>query len=130
MPEPSREPNLFELTGDKVQLTYSTTSKVGQPHLSYNNHTFNGNEIRSQKSELGSLVTVILENVADGDTLILTLLVPDVTLDSILGETTEQPIKTLAIMTTNRNTIAGPPVGARQIYEVLNLQGTAKIVFF
>lgn len=101
---------------------YSTTSEDGQPHLSFNNHTFTGNEIRSQKSELGSLVTVILKSVADGDTLTLILLVPDVN----LGRTTEQPIKTLAIMTTNRNTIAGPPVGARQIYEVLNLQGTAK----
>jgi hypothetical protein len=129
MPEPSHEPNVFELTGAEVQLTYSTTSTVGPPNLSYNNLTFTGDEIRRQKSELGSLVTVILENV-EGETHTLTLLVPDVTLSGIGGETTEQPIKTLAIRTTNRNTFAGPPLGARQIYEVLNLQGTAKFVIF
>ena len=120
----SLEPTLFKLTGDGVQITYSTSSFEGPPQFRYNERTFTGEEIRTQASELGTEVSVTLQLrlAAVGGT-VLTLLLPEV----ILGETAAQSFQTLAIL-ANRPEVVRP--GAQLSYTVLTLQGTAWFVVF
>src|SRR5579883_3230649 len=78
------EPNLFELHGHETHITYSTTSTAGKPQLVYRNneqnYSFSGDEIRTQDSELGTLVSVSLVRTIDQGSTSLTLVVPSVNL--------------------------------------------------
>lgn len=126
----TRTANLFELSFDETQLTYSTSSINGQPRLSYTDadgaHSFAGDEIETQATKLGTEVTVTLEAIPDLRTVTLTLLLPSFKLDDDL----ESEFETLAIRTTNHTTIAGPPAGPGQSYEAITLHGVAKSVVF
>jgi hypothetical protein len=84
-----------------------------------------GEQIRTQENEIGGLVTVTLQAVEDGDSTLLTLLVPRVN----LGDMGEQAIKTIAILTTERWSIAGPSLvtGAVQSYHTVKLRGKAQL---
>ncbi len=128
------EPNQFVLngTGKKhkdVHISYSTTSITGKPLFSYEDskgmRSFTGDEIRTQKTEIGTIVTVTLQSVSDSHTITLTLLVPDINLDN-----SAQEFKTIAIRTTSKTTIGGEGLvkGAVESYEVIDLQGTANII--
>jgi hypothetical protein len=64
--------------------------------------------------------------VPDQHTITLTLLLPSIRLEA--GG--ESGFETLAIKTTNRTSIAGPPAGAAQTYEPIALHGVAKSVAF
>jgi hypothetical protein len=122
--------NLFELSCDETQLTFSTSSFAGPPQLSYHgpegDFSFSGDEIDSQATKLGTEVTVTLDSVPDLHTITLTLLLPSFKLDA----DGESEFETLAIKTTNHTTIAGPPVGPGQSYEAIRLHGVAKSVAF
>ena len=128
------EPNEFSLheVGRKnkdVHISYSTTSVSGKPLFSYEDskgaHNFMGDEIRTQKTEIGTTVTVTLEAVLDFHVITLTLIVPAINLDGLKRE-----FKTIAIRTTSKTTIGGERLvkGAVQFYEVIDLRGTADSV--
>jgi hypothetical protein len=74
------------------------------------------------------LITVTLEVIPDLHTLTLTLLVPQINLD----EGNESSFSTQAILTTHRTSIGGPNLvkGPLQTYEVVALEGTARLVAF
>ncbi|HEX2181706.1 MAG TPA: hypothetical protein VHH10_05435 [Rubrobacteraceae bacterium] len=126
------QPNLFELAGEYTQITYSTTSLTGQPQFSYRDQqrdvNVTGDDIRSQDTELGALVTVTLEVNPDRHTLTVTLLVPQINLRG----GTESRLSTLAVLTTHRTSIGGPGLveGPLQTYEAVALEGTARLVQF
>lgn len=132
MAQAADAPNLFELSAsyDDTQITYSTSSFAGPPQFSYSgpkgDHSFSGDEITSLESALGTEVTVTLETVPDLQTVTLTLLLPDIRI--AFGE--ELGFQTIGIFTTTATTIAGPPPGAAQTYEVIALEGVAKLVAF
>src|SRR5450759_4974826 len=126
MTQQDNQPNLFELLGDGVQITYSTTSIDGKPHFDYQGHygpqenlAFTGSEIRTQQSELGTLVSVTLLRTVDAGNTILTLLLPFVRLT---GQNA-QSIKTLAIITKTYGIL--PHQGAQPTYRVVCLSGSA-----
>ena len=127
----SQRPNLFELTGGGVDVTYATTSIDGTPRLHYRDPgrdlNFVGDEIRARRSELGILVTVELEVVPDLHALTFTLVVP--TVNAAAGD---QRIRTFGVRTTNRTSIGGPGLvaGAVQTYDLVRLRGTASLVNF
>jgi len=82
------EANVFEMTGDDVQISYSARGPfIDQPGLkptltyqdSDQNLTFSGDQIRTQQNEIGSLVSVSLKTSVDAGATILTLLVPSIT---------------------------------------------------
>jgi hypothetical protein len=118
--------------GIRLEITYDETSLDGQPQLTYRvfqgppTRTFRGDQIRTTESEIGTQVTVTLQAVADGDSSLLTLLLPTVNLEG----TSEQICETFAIFTTVRGSIAGPNLvtGAVQSYNVVKLEGTAQFV--
>jgi hypothetical protein len=128
----SAQPNLFQLAGGYTQITYSTTSITGQPQFHYQDHkrdvNVTGEDIRPLETEIGTLVTVMLEVIPDLHTLTVSLLVPQIN----LNEANESPLSTPAILTTHRTSIGGPGLveGQVQTYEVVALEGTASLVTF
>jgi hypothetical protein len=126
-------PNLFDLQGKDTQITYSTSSIAGVPQFNYQtpslNLNFSDTDIRAQDTEIGRQITVTLEQTPDLQTITLTLLIPTINLPP---EATENPVETVAIMTTARTSIGGPDLvdGQIQIYDTLSLQGKARLVNF
>src|SRR5205085_8879614 len=94
------QPNHFQLTGHHTHITYDTTSISGQPQFYYtsgsHSQSFSGNEIRSEASELGTLVSVTIHRTVDTGSTTLTLIVPHVNLVN-----NESYIKTEAIITAH-----------------------------
>jgi hypothetical protein len=121
--------NLFELHGNSIHVTYSSTSILGVPILSYRDDqkslAFTGKEIMISNNELGELITVTLETVPDLKTVIFSLILPIVT---VLPQSGGIRIKVPGITTTNPTTIAGPPPGPQKLYSVINLRGTAQFI--
>jgi hypothetical protein len=124
------QPNLFRLQGDGTEVIYSTTSITGQPDFSYTGpqgqKQFTGDEIRTCDTELGTEVTVTLNQIADGDTKLFTVLLPAIELD----ERAAVPIETWGITTTKASSIAGPPPGQQDSYAVSPLAGEASFAEF
>jgi hypothetical protein len=123
--------NLFELGDYSIQVTYSSTSFTGQPQLSYRdnniNRNFMGEEIRILDTELGQLITVTLETIADLRTVTFTLVLP---LVNVIPQSGGTRVQVPGISTTTHTTIAGPGPGAEKTYSTVNLQGTAQFVVF
>jgi hypothetical protein len=123
--------NLFELSGDDIQVTYSSSSFSGLPLFSYRdssiNRQFSGEDIRSVKTELGELLTVTLEQIPDLRTVTFTLILPVVT---VLPTSAGTHIQVPGITTTTQTTIAGPLLGAEKTYSQVSLKGTAQVVAF
>src|SRR2546429_8812974 len=100
--------NLFEVAGGATSVTYATTGIAGQPsfHFRDADHDVNaeGTDIRTKKTELGTLVTIDLDDVADGPSTNATLVLPTVN----LGEQTGQKPPTRVIVDITANTIRAP----------------------
>jgi hypothetical protein len=129
----SHEPNLFALQGEGTQITYSTSSIIGKPQLSYHQGaepvaSFIDGQIRTEETELGTLVTVTLA-LQPGLMRTLTLMLPAINLSS--DETT---FDTIGIFTTHRTTgntgPANPPTGPLDSYSVMPFKGTAQAVIY
>ena len=126
------EPNLYNLQGKDLSITYSTRSISGRPQLSVERkgkvENYEGDAIRRLDTEMRSrLVTVDLEGKPDLHTTTLTLALPPMNLDG-----TQAPLKTFGVLTTNRTGIGGPNLVEGQIasYEIVPLTGEAKSVQF
>jgi hypothetical protein len=123
--------NLFELSGDDIQVTYSSSSFAGSPLFSYRdgsiNRQFSGQDICSVKAEIGELLTVTLEQIPDLRTVTFTLILPVVT---VLPPSAGIHIQVPGLTTTTHTTIAGPPLGPQKTYTQVNLKGTAQAVIF
>lgn len=119
-------PSLFVLqeVDGGTQITYSATTVTGQPELSYQGfhgeNVFSGDAIDSAETALGTELTVELQAVRDLKSVTLTLVLPH-----HLGQ---QRFATLAVVTTNPTTIAGPQAGRPQTYEVIPLEGEAQVM--
>src|SRR3954451_20725128 len=93
--------NLYELQGDKLTISYSTSNIAGQPAftLQFGRKpalTFKKSEIKTTKSPIGTLVTVVTETVPDLKTVSFSLLLPDVNLQ----DSRKANIKAMGIITT------------------------------
>jgi hypothetical protein len=121
--------NLFELRGGSIQVTYSSTSVLGGPILSYRDPqrslSFRGNDIAIEETALGELITVTLEAIPDLRTVTFTLILPIVT---VMRQSSGTYIRVPGVTTTNPTTIAGPPQGPQKLYTVVNLRGTAQFI--
>jgi hypothetical protein len=123
------EPTLFNLKGDGVTITYSTSGVVGRPTFQYRDKTFRPDEITIEDSALGRMVSVVLERVPDLKTVSLTLLVPTVALDP--PKERSATIQTFAIESERADSIAPATLhGQLQTYRVRRLRGTAEFVVF
>jgi len=121
--------NHFELRSEKIEVLYDMTSISGQPLFNYRDdcfdQSFTGEEIRIQETEVGQLITVTLEEVADLRTVTFTLILPMVNLG---GESDKSSVEVPGIVTTTHTTIQGPGAGPEKTYSTVALQGTARFV--
>ena len=125
----------YDLTGDGWQIQFISTHikwpiDITTLSLSYQgpdgNGTFSGDAIRSQTSEIGTLLTVTLPNNKETlreEKITLTVLLPDVHPTGSPEWTAN--IKTVAILTTSIGMTTDPSsTGQVQSYQVYELEGT------
>lgn len=130
-PPAANKPNLFQLHGNHLQVTYSTSGIDGKPHFTYHDphqtHSFSGAEIRTLASEIGTLVTVTIRKTVDAGSTSFTLVVPNVNLDA----TNKASIKTFGVTTLHKLSIVPAfNLGQTETYAVTELSGSASFVLF
>jgi len=127
---PSLTPNSFQLTGDDVQVNYSTTSIDGKPRFTFKKGQktldFAGNQISSSNVKIGTLVSVVIAAIPDKSTTTVSILLPAIR----LPESRRQAFRTFGITTVTKTSIVGPPVGVQQTYTTVALRGSARLVAF
>src|SRR3974390_1235560 len=126
-----KQPNRYELSGEGIHITYSTTSFGGVPLFTYQDafqsKQFTGSQIRTVLTEIGTLVTVTIFLTVDSGSTTFTVLIPTVNLRS----TDSVAISTEGITTVHRFMVVGPPLqGQTELYTIYPLRGTASFVVF
>jgi hypothetical protein len=126
-------PNLYQLQGADLQVTYNTTGRTGKPHFTYKDASqtlsFTGDQIRKTQTEIGTLVTVTIHMTVDTGSTSFTLLVPTVNLASESQPPAE--IHTVGITTIHRfSVVPAGRLGQTETYAVTQLSGTATLVWF
>jgi hypothetical protein len=125
------KPNQFILGGYDIEISYETTSFTGTPRFSLTRQgqtlNFSGEEIQTEHTQLGHMVTVSLSSSLKATETIetLTLLVPTV---SLLSATKTSPIQTVAIFSLRSPQIK--IAGQSQTYMTVYLSGTANQIDF
>jgi hypothetical protein len=126
----AQQPNLFELSGGGIHVTYSTTSITGKPLFSYHDgfqlKNFSGDEISVVDTIVGKLVSVFLIRTIDGGSTSFTVLIPNIH----LPPTNVAALTTEGITTLHKFSIIGPPLGQTELYTFHRLHGTARFVEF
>jgi hypothetical protein len=129
---PTVTPNLFQLSGSHIHITYTTTGIDGKPTLTYQDphqgKSFRGDEIRTVECDLGSLVSVTLRTTIDSGTTSLSVFIPRMRINQ--GE--HAAVRTECVITVHRFTLLPPQLmhGQLDTYGVVALQGTAQAVVF
>ena len=131
MPQiPTVTPNVFQLSGHHLHVSYSASSFDGKPSLTYQDthqsKSFRGDEIRTVECDLGTLVSVTLRMTVDVGSTSLSVLIPRMRIS---------PASVVAVQTdciTTVHSILFGHVGQGQLdtYTVTSLQGTAQAVAF
>lgn len=117
----------YHLSGGGISIDFSQKG-ANQYELAYSDVNgeikFSGGMIDVKKTGMGTLVTVMLEQVPDLYTLILTLVIPDANIDQ---NSKSIPVKTFAVKTKTKSSIIGPQLinGQIQEYQIQNLKGNA-----
>jgi hypothetical protein len=125
------KPNLYELSGDGIKITYTLQPLAGPPQFNYDDgklsHLFTGGDIRTvDDTDVGTLVSVTIHLDIDRGSTSFTVLIPRVN----LGQSTSEPIKTIGITTVHHRPVVGPaPQGQDDLYTAHAMEGTAKFVF-
>ena len=119
------EANLFELRRGSSKITYTASDFGGEPQVNFDGKTFRGDEVRREKSELGTLVTVTLSEIPDLERRLLTIVLPDVLVDNA-----PQKVSAPVVFTRVETSIAGRPLhpGPVQTYDVKIYKGTASFI--
>jgi hypothetical protein len=127
-------PNSFVLQSSdgKTKVDYETTSFVGQPVLNLTlgpggpiRH-FAGSQIRIRNTEIGTFVSVTTQMTVDSGSTSFSVLIPAVTLTSIVDHKT---ISTEAIITHHTGPNSVPITGVHETYKFIPLSGEASFVF-
>ncbi len=127
----ANHPNLYELSGGGIHITYSTSGLQGQPHFTYHDaiqvKNFTGNQITAVQTSIGLLVTVLIHLTVDAGSTTFSVLLPNVNLpDAPFGSAN---ITAEGITTLHRFAIF-PLLGQTEFYTVTAMHGTAKHVIF
>jgi hypothetical protein len=126
----ANQPTLYELSGNGIGVTYSTSSISGKPLFNYHDvfqvRNFSGDEIQTVDTIIGKLVSVFLIRTVDGGSTSFTLVVPSVT----LPQSNVANIVTEGITALHKFSIVGPPQGQTELYTFHKLHGTARFVVF
>jgi hypothetical protein len=124
-------PNLFQLTGSHLHITYTTSSIRGTPTMTYQDPyqgmSFQGDEIREVECDLGTLVSVTLRMTVDAGSTSLSVLIPRARIE----QATITAIHTDCVTTVHRfSAIPSFHLGQLDTYRVVPLHGTAQFAVF
>jgi hypothetical protein len=125
---PTYLPNQFDLFSKRVHVQYATTSIDGKPRLTYRDRgvdrTFVGDEIRTEDTSVGRLVSVTLSVVPDLHTVTFSFFLPTLNIDR------EAHVVTEGLYTTQRTSIGGPQLvrGQLESWRSVTLSGIARSV--
>jgi hypothetical protein len=121
------QPNQYVLTDEDLTVTYTLLDPVN-PTLTYTDGTqtrnFSGSEIRAMHTEIGKLVTVTTRLTVDTGSTSFSVLIPTV----LLPDGQDQTFETVGIQTVHKTGLVIPSSGAREIYEIYEMDGTAQAV--
>ena len=124
-------PNQYDLQGPGISVSYSTSSLVGKPQLSFKKGrqtlTFTGDQIGVLDTQVGTLITVTIAKTVDRDFTTFSFLLPTIQLSTA---SSKQSFRTIGLITVNKTTIAGPVKGSQQTYKSVALRGSARQVAF
>src|SRR5947209_5060451 len=131
MAGPFVTPNLYQVQNNQLHISYSTTGIDGKPHFHYQNATqsldFTGDQIHSEATEIGTLVSVRIRLTPDSGSTAFSLLVPTVN----LHPNQSAAIHTIGITTIHRFSLFPPlNTGQTELYSIDILNGTARQVPF
>ena len=125
--------NAYDLESSRgLRVSYSASSFGGVPLFHYDDGTrelsFRDDELRTEKTSIGTLITVRLKDTPDLEGIDFTLVVPRVNVD----DSREGPVKTFGFWTRQRTTIGGPDLvdGQVESYRTVRLAGTAQYLDF
>jgi hypothetical protein len=133
MPQtPTVTPNLYQLSGHHLHVTYAPSGIDGKPSMTYQDthqsKSFKGDEIRTVECDLGTLVSVTLRITPDVGSTTLSVLIPRMRIS---------PVSVAAVhtecITTVHSTPFAPPAaiqGQLDTYTVTSVRGTAQAVAF
>ncbi len=120
------QPNHFEIKGQGIAISYSTSGIAAKPLLSLQKGqqklNFTGDEIGTVSTTIGTLVTVTIAKTVDRGSTALSFLIPGIQLPE---SPSKQSFRTIGVTTVEKTTIAGPVKGPQQTYKVTQLTGTA-----
>ncbi len=127
----ANQPNLYQLSGGGIHITYSTSGIAGQPHFTYQDalqvKNFTGNQITTLQTSIGMLVTVTIHLTVDSGSTTFSVLLPNVNLpDGLFGSAN---ITAEGITTVHRFSIFHIQ-GQTEFYTAVPMQGTAAHVLF
>ena len=124
-------PDLFQLTGSHIHITYTTSSVDGTPTMTYQDPyqgmAFSEDEIRTVECDLGTLVSVTLRMSVDAGSTSLSVLIPRIRIE----HGTLAAIHTECVTTVHRfSAIPSFHPGQLDSYSVAPLHGTAQLAVF
>ena len=127
----ANQPNLYQLSGGGIHITYSTSGIGGQPHFTYHDALqvkhFTGNQITTVQTSIGTMVTVLIHLTVDAGSTTFSVLLPNVNLPT--GLFASANITAEGITTLHRFSIFHIQ-GQTEFYTVVPMQGTAMHVLF
>jgi hypothetical protein len=125
------KPNLYELSGHGIDVTFLPVGAGGLAHFSYQDAhrslQFSGDQIRTVAvADLGTIVSVTLVLTPDSGSTTFSVLLPDVNLDNQRGSSA--PVNTDGITTHHRFSLIPQLLrGQLERYHVTPLHGTASL---
>jgi hypothetical protein len=125
-------PDVYELEGGGISVTYLLRGVGGLPHLTYRDAlrtlNFSADQIRAvEVPDLGTIVSVTIVSSVDSGTTTFSLVIPIVKLPIQRGGPT--PISTEGITTVHKSSILPEfNQGQREVYAVTTMTGTATII--
>jgi len=124
-------PNVFQLTGSHIHITYTTSGFHGTPTMTYQDPyqgmSFQGDEVREVECDLGTLVSVTLRMTVDSGSTSLSVLIPRTRIE----QGTITAIHTDCVTTVHRfSVIPRFNVGQLDTCNVVPLHGTAQFAVF
>ncbi|HET7505819.1 MAG TPA: hypothetical protein VFK02_32595 [Kofleriaceae bacterium] len=129
---PTVTPNLFNLSGPHLHVSYSPTGLDGKPSMTYQDahqsKSFKGDEIRTLECDLGTLVSVTIRAMPDVGSTSVSLFIPRMKISPVSAA----QVTTDCVTTQHSTPFAVPDAiqGQLDTYTVTNLHGTAQAVVF
>ncbi len=127
------QPNRYVLQSSdgNTKVDYETSSFIGQPTLNLTQgpggpiRHFTGSQIRTRRSEIGTLITVSTQITIDTGSTSFSVLIPAISLAAISDHKT---LATEAIVTSHTGPNSVPSTGVHETYQFIPLKGEASLV--